>query len=43
MSEIKEKVDSELKIVKSLCETMENAIKKQLDKGLDKVNTHEMY
>lgn len=43
MSEIKEKVDSELKVVKSLCETMENAIKTQLDKGLDKVNTHEMY
>lgn len=43
MSEIKEKVDAELKTVKSLCETMENAIKTQLDKGLDKVNTHEMY
>ena len=43
MSEIKEKVESELKTVKSLCETMENAIKTQIDKGLDKVNTHEMY
>lgn len=43
MSEIKEKVDGEIKVVKSLCETMENAIKTQLDKGLDKVNTHEMY
>lgn len=43
MSEIKEKVEGELKTVKSLCETMENAIKTQLDKGLDKVNTHEMY
>lgn len=43
MSEIMEKVEAELKTVKSLCETMENAIKNQLDKGLDKVNTHEMY
>lgn len=43
MSEIKEKVENELKIVKALCETMEHAIKTELDKGLDKVNTHEMY
>ena len=43
MSEIKEKVESELKTVKSLCETMENAIKTQIDKGLDKVDTHELY
>lgn len=43
MSEIKEKVEAELKAVKSMCETMENAIKTQIDKGLDKVNTHEMY
>lgn len=43
MSEIKEKVENELKTVKSLCETMENAIKTQIDKGLDKVNTHELY
>jgi hypothetical protein len=43
MSEIMEKVESELKVVKSMCETMENAIKNQLGKGLDKVNTHEMY
>lgn len=43
MSEIKEKVENELKTVKALCETMEHAIKTELDKGLDKVNTHEMY
>jgi hypothetical protein len=43
MSEIKEKVENELKTVKTLCETMEHAIKTQLDKGLDKVDTHEMY
>lgn len=43
MSDIKEKVESELKTVKSLCETMEHAIKTQIDKGLDKVNTHELY
>lgn len=43
MSDIKEKIESELKPIKSMCETMENAIKTQLDKGLDKVNTHEMY
>lgn len=41
--DIKEKVESELKIAKSMCETMENAIKSQIDKGLDKVNTHELY
>lgn len=43
MSEIREKVDAELKTVKSICETIENAIKTQVDKGLDKVNTHELY
>lgn len=43
MSEIKEKLEGELKAVKSLCETMENAIKTELEKGLDHVNTHEMY
>ena len=43
MSEIREKVDNELKTIKSLCETMEHAIKTQIDKGLDKVNTHELY
>lgn len=43
MSDIKEKVENELKTVKSLCETMENAIKTQIDKGLDKVDTHELY
>jgi hypothetical protein len=43
MSEIKEKVEAELKTVKSLCETIENAIKMHIDKGLDKVNTHELY
>ena len=43
MSEIKEKVEAELKTVKALCETMEQAIKTQVDRGLDKVNTHELY
>lgn len=43
MSEIREKVENELKTVKSLCETMEHAIKTQIDKGLDKVSTHELY
>lgn len=43
MSEIKEKVDNELKTVKSLCETIENSIKSHVDKGLDKINTHELY
>lgn len=43
MSEIKNKVENELKNVKSMCETMENAIKTHIDKGLDKVNTHELY
>jgi len=43
MADIKDKVEVELKTVKSMCETMEQAIKTQLDKGLDKVNTHEMY
>lgn len=43
MADIKEKVEAELKTVKSMCETMENAIKTQIDKGLDKVNTHELY
>lgn len=43
MSKIKEKVDAELKTVKSLCETMENAIKTHVDRGLDKVDTHELY
>lgn len=43
MADIKEKVENELKTVKALCETMEHAIKTELDKGLDKVNTHEMY
>lgn len=43
MADIKEKVENELKTVKSLCETMEHAIKTQIDKGLDNVNTHELY
>lgn len=43
MSEIKEKLESEMKVAKALCETMEHAIKTQIDKGLDKVNTHELY
>ncbi|MCR5254617.1 MAG: hypothetical protein K6D96_01675 [Acetatifactor sp.] len=43
MSEIKEKVEAELKTVKALCETIENAIKNQVDRGLDKVDTHELY
>lgn len=43
MSEIKEKVENELKTVKSLCETIEHAIKTQIDKGLDKVDTHELF
>lgn len=43
MSDIKEKVENELKTVKSLCETIEHAIKTQIDKGLDKVDTHELY
>lgn len=43
MANIKDKVEAELKTVKSMCETMEQAIKTQLDKGLDKVNTHELY
>lgn len=43
MSEIKEKLEAEMKAVKSMCETMENAIKTQMDKGLDHVDTHEMY
>jgi hypothetical protein len=43
MSEIKEKVEAELKTVKALCETMEQAIKTQVDRGLDKVSTHELY
>lgn len=43
MSEIKEKLDAEMKTVKSMCECMENAIKTQMDKGLDHVDTHELY
>lgn len=43
MSEIKEKLESEMKVAKALCETMEHAIKTQIDKGLDKVDTHELY
>lgn len=43
MDKIKEKIDNETKTVKSIYETMENAIKGQIDKGLDKTNTHELY
>ena len=43
MSEIREKVDQELKTVNALCDTFEDAIKAQVSKGLDKVSTHEMY
>ena len=43
MSEIKEKLEGELKTIKSISETMENAIKSEIDKGLDKINTHELY
>lgn len=43
MSEIKEKLDQELKTVNALCETMEHAIKTAIDKGIDNVNTHELY
>jgi flagellar biosynthesis/type III secretory pathway protein FliH len=43
MSEIKDKLDQELKTVNALCETMEHAIKSALDKGIDNVDTHEMY
>lgn len=43
MSEIKEKLEAEMKTVKSMCECMENAIKTQMDKGLDHVDTHELY
>lgn len=43
MSEVKEKVESELKTVKSLCETIEHAIKSQIDRGLESVDTHELY
>lgn len=42
MSEIKEKLESELKTVKSLCETIEHAVKTQVDRGLDKTDTHEL-
>lgn len=43
MSEIKEKVENETKTIKTMYESMENAIKHQIDGGLDKVNTHELY
>ena len=43
MSEKKEKIESELKTVKSLCETMEHAIKSEIDKGIERINTHELY
>ena len=43
MDKIKEKIDNETKTVKSIYETMENAIKGQIDKGLDKTDTHELY
>lgn len=43
MSEIKEKVENETKTIKTMYDSMENAIKHQIDGGLDKVNTHELY
>lgn len=43
MSEIKEKVENETKTIKTMYESMENAIKHQIVGGLDKVNTHELY
>lgn len=43
MSEIKEKVENETKTIKTMYESMENAIKHQIDGGLDKINTHELY
>lgn len=43
MSEIKEKVENKTKIIETMYESMENAIKHQIDGGLDKVNTHELY
>lgn len=41
--DIKEKVESKTKIIESMYESMENTIKHQIDNGLDKVNTHELY
>ena len=43
MSEIKEKVENKTKTIETMYESMENAIKHQIDGGLDKVNTHELY
>lgn len=43
MSEIKEKVENKTKTIETMYESMGNAIKHQIDGGLDKVNTHELY
>ena len=43
MSEIKEKVENKTKTIETMYDSMENAIKHQIDGGLDKVNTHELY
>lgn len=41
--DIKEKVENKTKTIETMYESMENAIKHQIDGGLDKVNTHELY
>lgn len=43
MADIKEKVENKTKTIETMYESMENAIKHQIDGGLDKVNTHELY
>ena len=43
MADIKEKVENKTKTIETMYDSMENAIKHQIDGGLDKVNTHELY
>lgn len=43
MADIKEKVENKTKTIETMYESMENTIKHQIDGGLDKVNTHELY
>ena len=43
MSDIKEKLEMELKEVNHFCDTIGNAIKTELEKGIGNVDTNEMY